>query len=177
MRVFLVGARASGKTTVGRALATRLGVSFADTDDLVATIAGAVAGDLLRTKGEAALRAAETAVLARLCEVFQGVVATGGGIVLSEKNRERMRSGGFVVHLRADAETLATRIRAGGAEKRPSLTGAPADEEVSAIVAAREPLYAEVAHLVLDATRPVEEIATAIVAALPSSPGPAADPA
>ncbi|MGH7149104.1 MAG: shikimate kinase AroL [Planctomycetota bacterium] len=171
MRVFLVGARASGKTTVGRALATRLGVSFADTDDLVATIAGAVAGDLLRTKGETALRAAETAVLARLCEVFHGVVATGGGIVLSEKNRERMRRSGFVVYLRADAQALASRIRAQGKKRRPSLTGAAPDEEVPAILAAREALYAEVAHLVLDATRPVEELASAIAAALPSPPG------
>jgi len=176
MRIFLVGARASGKTSVGRALAERLGASFADTDDLLAAIAGAVAGDLLRTKGEAALRAAESAVLARLCEVFDGVVATGGGIILSEKNRERMRRGGFVVYLRAGADTLAARIRAEGKEKRPSLTGAPADEEVPAVLAAREPLYVEVAHLVLDATRPAGELASAIASALPPSSGSGVHP-
>ncbi|HET6202318.1 MAG TPA: shikimate kinase AroL [Planctomycetota bacterium] len=177
MRIFLVGARASGKTSVGRSLAERLRVSFADTDDLVSTIAGALAGDLLRTKREPALRAAESAVLARLCEVFDGVVATGGGVVLSEKNRDRMRRGGFVVYLRAGAETLAARIRAEGEGTRPSLTGAPPDEEVSAVLAAREPLYAEIAHLVLDATRPVAELVSAIASALPPPPGSAAPPA
>ena len=176
VRLFLVGPRGCGKTTVGRALADRLGARFADTDELVATVAGALAGDLLRTKGEGALRAAESAVLARLCEVFEGVVATGGGIVLSEKNRERLRSSGFVVYLRADAETLAARIRAQGKGRRPSLTGAAPDEEVPAVLAAREPLYRAVAHLEVDAARPVgesvERIASSILSGGGGAPGP-----
>ena len=177
MRLFLVGPRACGKTTVGRALSERLGLSFADTDDLVATLSGALAADLLRSRGEAALRAVESVVVDRLCEGPDRVVATGGGVVLLEKNRGRMRGAGFVVYLRADAGTLAARIRAAGAEKRPSLTGEPPDAEVGEVLAVREPLYAAAANVEVDATRPVGEVVAAILAALPAgSRGPAPRP-
>ena len=108
--IFLVGMMGAGKTTLGKALATRLRREFVDTDKaLVEQIerdAGARIPAVFANEGEAGFRRRETAVLEELCGHDARVVATGGGVVLAEVNRQRMRESGTVVYLRARLENL-----------------------------------------------------------------------
>ncbi len=150
--VFLIGARASGKTTVGRALAERLGREFVDTDELVVREVGLSITELVARSGWEPFRERETAVLTGLCGKKQLVVATGGGMVLRPENRDLMRAHGFVVYLEADASTLARRLESNPLPgQRPSLSDRPLEEEVRQVLAERDALYRACAHLVLPA--------------------------
>ncbi len=149
-RVTLVGYRACGKSTVGRLLAARLAWPFVDADSAVEARIGGGIATYFKSHGEAAFREREAEVLAGLL-AGDGplVLATGGGAVLRPENRELLRErGGLVVYLQAPVAVIQDRLRhhAGG---RPSLTGAAVADEVPALLALREPLYHEVAGLVL----------------------------
>ena len=150
--IFLIGYRGSGKTTVGRALAARLGWDFLDADERIESAAGMSIKDIFATQGETAFRDRESAVLTQLAALTRTVVATGGGVVLREPNRALLRSG-FVAWLTASAETLARRIHDDPttATRRPNLTASGGVEEVRALLAVRTPLYAELADFVADA--------------------------
>ncbi|MBY0228554.1 MAG: shikimate kinase, partial [Gemmataceae bacterium] len=145
--LFLIGARGSGKTTAARLVAERLGRDWIDADAELERRAGRTVSELFAAEGEAAFRALESEVLADLCGRTRLVVATGGGVVLSPINRERMRSTGRVVWLRADPTALWARISADPttAARRPALAGG-GPEEVAQVLAAREALYQECAH-------------------------------
>ncbi len=166
-RVTLVGYRASGKSTVGRLLAQRLGSPFIDGDAVLEERLGCTAAAWFARAGEASFREREAAVLAELlvgAESF--VLATGGGVVLRRQNRDLLRShGGLVIYLHAVAGELQARLRA-DAGGRPSLTGAPVADEVPSVLAVRDPLYREVAaHVVPAADAPevvVERIAALV---------------
>ena len=169
--IVLIGLRGSGKTTVGRRLARRTGRPFADTDARVAATAGRTVAEIFAAEGEAGFRRRESAALGEVLAEAGGrsVVATGGGAVLASGNREMMR-GHDVVYLRADADTLAARVAADPttAANRPVLTdaGDPV-EEVRRLLAAREPIYREVATVEIDAGRRTPgEIARMVVRAL-----------
>jgi shikimate kinase len=150
-RVFLVGPRGSGKTTVAALLAGRLGWSWVDADVVLEQAAGRSVRDVFAAEGEAGFRAREVEVLRALCERDATVVAAGGGAVLHPDNRARMRQAGVVVWLRADADVLWDRIRADAttAQRRPPL-GAGGREEVVRVLADREPLYRACAHHAVD---------------------------
>jgi shikimate kinase len=141
----LIGPRASGKTTLGRLLAAELGLPFHDGDEEVERESGRSVADLLRS-GE--LRARERQVLARLLAGGPAVLATGGGAVLWEGLKEACRDW-VVVWLDAPGPVLAERIRNQDLD-RPSLTGAPADEEAGAVARERRDLYEGAADLRLD---------------------------
>ena len=149
--VFLVGPRGSGKSTVARLLAERLGRNWVDADALLEQRAGQSIRALFASEGEAGFRAREAALLAELCDWPDHVIATGGGVVLREENRARMRSSGLVVWLTGDADTLWGRIAgdASTTERRPAL-GVGGRAEVAAVLAAREPLYRASAHHAID---------------------------
>lgn len=154
MIVVLVGLRGSGKTTVGRLVATELGWPFADTDALVEESAGQSIAAIFASEGEAGFRRRESAALAELLGDGPLVVATGGGAVLSEANRELMRPH-FVVWLRADPKVLAARVAGDPrtAATRPALTGFPFEAELRELAARREELYRDVAAREVDAGR------------------------
>jgi shikimate kinase len=165
MRVTLVGYRASGKTTVGRLLAERLGWPFTDADRALEARLGCPIPEWFAREGEASFREREAACLA---ELLAGeaplVLATGGGAVLREANRALLRSrGGLVVYLDADAPTLQARLRA-DAGGRPSLTGKDVAEEVPMLLERRASLYREVASRTLPSALPPAEIAARIAA-------------
>jgi shikimate kinase len=165
MRVTLVGYRASGKTTVGRLLAERLGWPFVDADRALEQRLGCPIPAWFARAGEASFREREAGCLA---ELLAGeaplVLATGGGAVLREANRRLLRSrGGLVVYLEADAPTLQARLRA-DAGGRPSLTGKDVAEEVPMLLEQRVPLYREVAHRAVPSTLPPAEIAARVAA-------------
>jgi len=147
-RICLVGARGSGKTTIGAALARRLGVPFLDGDAAVARAAGR---DVARLLEAGDLRAWEARVLPDLLAAPLGVLATGGGAVLWAGFAEACR-GWRVLWLDAPPDVLARRIEA-DPTARPSLTGAGPAADIARVASEREPLYASVAERRFDTGR------------------------
>jgi len=169
--IFLVGPRACGKTSLGRRLAKRLGHEFLDTDELVVERAGMSIAELVAANGWDVFRDAESKALELACapapDARGRVVATGGGMVLRQENRSRMREAGRVVYLKAPLETLAARLhRSPIPGQRPALTDKSAEDELRHVLAEREALYQAAAHLVLDATASFPVLIVKLCAAL-----------
>lgn len=163
--VVLIGMMGSGKTTVGRIVAKRLGRRFLDSDEVVEERTGHTVRAIFALQGEDAFRAEETAALVEaLGSKEPVVVAAAGGSVLDAANRERMRSAGTVVWLRADPVVLADRVVGGG--HRPLLDEDPVGV-LRALDAERGHLYEEVADVVIevDALAP-EQVADSVLAAV-----------
>jgi shikimate kinase len=167
MNLVLIGYRGSGKSSVGRALAERLGREFADTDAEIERRAGTAIADIFRTQGEPAFRSLERQVVADLAAREGLVLATGGGVVLDPANVAALRRNGKVAWLRCGAEDLARRIAADPATRRtrPDLTPVGGLEEVRRLLAVRTPLYEGAADWIADSdARPVEAIAADLAA-------------
>ena len=157
-RLVLVGMMGSGKTTVGRALAGRLGWAFVDSDALVESSTGSTVAELFASGGEEAFRAEESRVLAEvLATTAPVVVATGGGAVLAEGNRTLLAESAVVIWLRAEPSTLAARV--GRGKGRPLLAGDP-EATLADLDELRRPIYEEVAQVVVD----VDDLEPAMVA-------------
>jgi 3-dehydroquinate dehydratase type I len=149
--IALVGPRASGKSTVGRLLAQRLGRGFVDTDDEVERRESQSIPGIFATRGESVFREIESAVLADIDLSPRGgkVIATGGGVVLSEANRVKLRDA-VVVSLECPLELLIARLRQDEESgRRPALTRMPLEDEVWETVTRRIALYRSVAHVVV----------------------------
>lgn len=147
-RVLLVGLMATGKTSVGEAVAALTGWPCLDNDLLLERTTGRTAAQLLATDGLDALRSAESDVLTLTLSMPAPLVAgVAAGTVLDPRDRERIRAGGHVVWLRASVSTLVRRL--GRTAHRPFLDGDPAGT-LTAMAAEREPLFEQVAHQVLD---------------------------
>jgi len=147
-RVLLIGMMGAGKTTVGRLVAEALGCPYLDSDAEVERTTGRSVPELFATDGEAAFRAAESAVLAdALGRPGPCVVSVAGGAVLDPDNRSLLRGAGVVVWLRARPATLAARVGAGAG--RPLLGSDPA-AALARLEAERRPFYAELADVVVD---------------------------
>ncbi len=154
-RVFLIGPRASGKTTVGRRLGRMLGGTFLDTDDLVEDRLGMSIAAFVERNGWDAFRRQEHLALADAVAATQpdgvAVIATGGGIVLLEENRRLMRRSGLCCYIDVPVAVMVERLsRNPDPSQRPSLTGRSIQDEVGDVVRRRRPLYLETAHRVLD---------------------------
>ncbi len=180
--VFLIGYRATGKTTIGRLLSRTLGVPFHDTDALVEEALGHSIAECFERQGEAVFREREAACLEELCDALESggpaVVSTGGGIVLRDSNVRRMRDSGLVVWLRSDPATIRRRLENDPATRssRPALAGRTAVEEVEEVLRSREPLYRGASHaeVITDAGDSPERCARSI-AKLVEESGPVAD--
>ena len=146
--IFLVGMMGAGKTTVGRALATRMKREFVDTDRLLVDRTGVPVATVFEIEGEEGFRKRESAILREVCEHDERVVATGGGIVLAEENLAVMREAGTVVYLRARIESRWDRTRHDSS--RPLLATANPRERLAELLKQREPLYRAAAHIVVD---------------------------
>ncbi len=145
-KVFLVGPMGAGKTTIGRHLATELSLPFVDTDQEIETRSGADIPWIFDVEGEQGFRIREHKVLADVCADVPAVVATGGGIVMLDENRALLKDGGITVYLHASVSQQLKRT--GKDRSRPLLnTGDPA-KVLAELMAVREPLYREVAHIV-----------------------------
>jgi shikimate kinase len=165
--LFLIGARGSGKTTVAARLAEGLNWACLDADDVLEQRAGQSIRAIFDSEGEAGFRDREAAILEELCGREKAVIATGGGAVLRPENRQRLRQAGAVVWLCADVDTLWQRIAADSSsgERRPALLGVGGREEVATVLARREALYRECAHLAVHtAGRTPAEVAAEVLA-------------
>lgn len=148
----LVGYRATGKTTVGRLIADRLGRPFLDADAELERRGGRSIASLFADGGELAFRDLEERTIRDLCGEHPGaVLATGGGSVLRDGNRRNLRAFGRVLWLAAPAEVIVERLRREPGS-RPALTASGLFEEVGQVLQAREPLYRSVADLIVDAS-------------------------
>ena len=150
--VFLVGMMGAGKTTVGKALARRLGRTFVDCDKEIVDRTGVPIATIFEIEGEAGFRRRETAVLTELAGQRALVVATGGGAALSAENRRVMRESGTVVYLHAALDQLVERTRRDTA--RPLLAQGNRRATLATLLEDRDPLYREVAHLVVESGTP-----------------------
>lgn len=167
----LIGYRGSGKTTVGRAAADRLGFRLVDTDSLIVSEAGIPIATIFEQEGESGFRDREARVVSAVMEGEEQVVSMGGGAVLRDANAACMRARGFVVWLTAPIELLWRRIQADAATaaNRPALTSLQGIEEVRAVLAARTPRYRAAAHVEVDASAELESVVDAVLAAYGSS--------
>jgi shikimate kinase len=141
----------AGKTTVGRQLAKRLGKTFHDADRDVEERTGVSVSVIFEIEGEAGFRRREAEAIEQLTATDDIVLATGGGAVLDPRNREHLRSRGFVVYLHALPAVLWQRTRTD--KSRPLLQGGDPRERLETLYGQRDPLYREVADLVVDTGR------------------------
>jgi shikimate kinase len=150
--ITLVGMPGSGKSTVGRQLARRLRLPFFDSDHVIEERLGCSIRDYFAREGEAAFRDLEQQVLAELAQGPECVIATGGGAVLREANRECLRAAGRVVYLRSSPEELYRRLRHD--TQRPLLQVADPLAKLRELHAQRDPLYEQAAHFHVETSRP-----------------------
>ena len=151
-RLALVGLPGSGKSTVGRQLARRLGLPFTDSDHLIEQRIGCSIRSFFEREGESAFRDIDQSAIDELMQTARGVVATGGGAVLRPANRERLRTGATVIYLRSTPEEVYRRTRHD--QKRPLLQVEDPMERLRSLHAQRDPLYRETAHFVIETGRP-----------------------
>jgi shikimate kinase len=146
--IFLVGMMGAGKTSVGRVLAKRLQKTFYDSDQVIEDRTGVKIPLIFEIEGEPGFRVRESAVVDELTALRDIVLATGGGAVLSERNRDRLRTRGTVVYLRASVRDLLNRTRHD--KNRPLLQAADPRARLTELYEKRDPLYREVAHVTVD---------------------------
>lgn len=163
--IFLVGMPGAGKTTIGRTLAKRLDMTFADSDKELMARTGVSIATIFEIEGEAGFRVRESAALAELVQRDRLVLATGGGTVLAPENRRLLKENGTVIYLCATLEDLWQRTRRD--LNRPLLQTEDPRATLETLLQTRDPLYREVAHLIVDTgTQSVARLTTDILARL-----------
>jgi len=155
--IFFVGLMGAGKTTVGRLLAKSLDMLFYDTDHEIERRTGVRIPVIFEVEGEAGFRRREAAMIEELSQLPGVVLATGGGAVLLQENRENLKKNGTVIYLRANVHELWLRTR--NDKNRPLLQNADPRSRLELLFAERDPLYREVAtHIVDTGGQPVSAI-------------------
>ncbi|MDX1515488.1 MAG: shikimate kinase AroK [Woeseiaceae bacterium] len=163
--VFLVGPMGAGKSAVGRQLARMLHLTFVDSDDEIEARTGVDIAFIFEKEGEAGFRAREVTVIDELSNRDGVVLATGGGAVLDPDSRSRLGARGYVVYLKTGVDQQLARTRRG--RERPMLGTGDHRERLEALITEREPLYLEIADLVVDTDgRRVKAVAGEIVDAI-----------
>ena len=152
MNLVLIGYRATGKTTLARLLAQRLGWDWIDADVEIEHRAGKSIARIFAEEGEPAFRQLEAQVIADLCGRDRLVLAAGGGAPLRPESRQAMRDSGQVVWLTASPETILSRMSADATTlgRRPNLTDKNPMDEIVQLLGRREPIYRESAHRKVD---------------------------
>lgn len=178
MNIILMGYRCTGKTSAGRALAERLGLSFCDTDRQVERNTGLPIPEIVARQGWEAFRDAEREAIRGLSGADRCVFALGGGAVLDSRNVETLRDGGVFVWLAADAKTIAARMESDEASgsKRPALKQTTSIGEIEQLLSEREPAYRRLADLAVDTAgigtaQVVEAICTGLRKRFPQTEG------
>ena len=146
--IFLVGPMGAGKSAVGRQLARSLHVEFRDSDDEVESRTGVDIPFIFEKEGEAGFRKRESAAIDDLTRLDGVVLATGGGAVMDPENRNRLGGRGFVIYLYTSVDQQLARTSKG--RHRPLLENGDRRETLAALLQHRDPLYREIADLVID---------------------------
>ena len=161
MNIFLTGYRCSGKTSVGKALAMKLGWVFIDADEELVKKYSMTINDIVLRQGWDSFREKEKGILKKICGLDKHVVATGGGVVLDNENVENMKKSGVVVWLRVDPETVKKRIlmdKTTG-DFRPSLSSKGLVEEIEETILYRQPYYEEAMDFIVDTdSRSIDDV-------------------
>jgi shikimate kinase len=163
--VVLVGMMGVGKSSIGRRLATRLGVPFVDADTEIEKAAGMSIADIFARHGEADFRSGEARVIARLLDGGPQVLATGGGAVMNADTRAAIKAKGVSIWLSAELDVLLRRINKRKNE-RPMLQTADPAATLRELLVAREPVYALADLTVQSREVPHDAIVSEIMAAL-----------
>lgn len=150
--VFLIGLPGSGKSTVGRQLARRLGLPFVDVDQTIEARIGCSIRTYFEREGEQAFRDLEAAVIDEVSQGPIAVISTGGGAVLRPENRQCMRRRGHVIYLRSSPDELYRRVRHD--RNRPLLQVDDPMARLRELHVQRHPLYTQAAHFTIDTGRP-----------------------
>ena len=168
-KIALVGPMGAGKSTIGRLLAGILRAPFYDSDHVIEEKTGADIPWIFDVEGEEGFRDRETAALVSLLEIDALVLATGGGIVLREKNRQLLKYADAVIYLKADTERLVQRTMRD--KNRPLLQVDDPRKKIVELLEERDPLYREVAtHVILTDSRSPKMIAQQVAARLTAEP-------
>jgi shikimate kinase len=161
--VVLVGLSGSGKSTVARLLARRLGWRAVDTDQLIQRQEGMTVQEIFRVRGEPAFRALESAAIVDVCRRSRQVIATGGGSFVSDANRLHLLNGNMVIYLESRPETLAARLsRNIGREPRPLLASGSLVDRLAELGRQRDQQYRTAHHVVETDQRTPREVVDVI---------------
>jgi len=163
--IVLVGMMGAGKSSIGRRLAQRVGLSFIDADAEIEAAAGMTIAEIFASYGEPYFRSGEQRVIARLLESGPQVLATGGGAYMNAETRAAIRQKGISVWLKADFEVLMRRVKRRATADRPMLQGDPA-QRIRHLMEERYPVYAEANVTVMSREVAHETIVNEIIAAL-----------
>ena len=164
-RIYLIGYRATGKTTVARQLALRAGWDWVDCDVEIELRAGKSIAEIFADDGESRFRDLETETIESLACREKTVIALGGGAVLREANRQFM-TGGPIIWLQASADTIHDRLAADPTtlSRRPNLTNWGGRQEIEQLLGQRNPIYRQCATLVVDTeSRTPDQVVEAIL--------------
>ena len=152
----------AGKTTVGRELSKKLGVSMTDTDWEIEKKAGISINEIFATKGEEEFRRLETKLLEELrFDNYNGVIATGGGMPLREENRKLLGKIGRIYYLKTDEEKIFARISEN--KDRPLINTENPRERVHKLFEERADIYEEAGHVIIDGGESPKAVAEAIL--------------
>jgi shikimate kinase len=162
--IVMVGMMGAGKSSIGKRLAARLGIPFADADAAIEEAAGMSIADMFVAHGEPSFRSGETRVIARLLENGPQVLATGGGAFVNPETRARIQEKGISVWLKADMEVLLRRVKR--RDNRPLLKNDDPETTLTNLLAAREPYYSQANLAVVSRDVPHEIIVEEIVTLL-----------
>jgi len=164
--IILVGPMGSGKTTIGRRLSERLSLDFFDSDHEIVNTTGVSIDHIFDVEGEKGFRARESDVLKKLCNMANIVLATGGGAVILEENRELMKKASSIIYLSSSVDQILRRTAM--SKTRPLLEKSNNRRKtITDIVEARDPLYREVSsHIINTNGKKLNEVIDEIIEAL-----------
>ena len=146
--IYLVGLMGAGKTTIGRQLAKSLGLPFYDSDKAIEESTGVDIPTIFEFEGEQGFRDREQKMLQQLTELKGIVLATGGGAILRQENRDLLKENGIIIYLQCSIDRIMERTRRD--TQRPLLKTADPKERIEQLYKEREPLYLNCADLVVD---------------------------
>lgn len=159
--IVLTGFMGAGKSSVGRKLADRLGMSVVDTDELIERSAGMKISEIFARYGEEHFRELEKKAVAEASKLENHVIITGGGVVLKEENMKNLRRNGIIVYLRARPEVIHSRIK--HESHRPLLQVKEPIEKIKELLEHRAPYYANNDFMVDTSDLTVEEVVKEIL--------------
>lgn len=163
MNLVLIGYRGTGKSTIGRIIADRLGMKIISTDERIIEHAGKRIPDIVKTSGWDAFRDIESTVIGEVASQDNLIIDAGGGVIIRPQNVAQLRGTGKLFWLTASIPTIAKRIH--GDTERPPLTGNKSfTAEIEEVLKAREPLYRSAAHHIIETEgRTPDDVAEEII--------------